>query len=229
MCIPKTLLLSLCFFISTTTFSQKLFLHPYVGGGIAGVSSTGYLGKLDGKPDMATTAGVQLGYKISKLRLSIGATWLTTGEKLNQPVVFTSLTYPMGYDSAHVTYTYKHILIPIKVGFEFRLGKLSVIPSLGIAPAYNLGEYRHLKSITTGKKDVLTLGSTFDNQLKRFSLFGLASVQLAYNINKHIAITLSPTYTYMFTNILKKPAGAPFKPTQRHYALTGNIGLLLTL
>lgn len=214
--------------ITVNTFAQKgLFLKPYIGAGIADWGGSPF-GKTwaGGKRDIALTGGAELGLSSHRWHKSIGISILrigTAGE----------LTYFQPGTSLKVTQDYKcrfhHILVPIKLGYEIHAGRLSLMPELGLAPAYLLSSTIKQVNRATGEvsKDELIFAG---GRVRKFSLFGIAGINFAYHINDHISVTIAPSYYLMVSN--NNTLGGSFLNyggSDHQYALTANAGLLLKL
>jgi len=204
---------------SVSTFAQKgFFIKPNIGSGI---TSTRMLTTTPRKIH-GTTAGIQLGYSFSRLRLGIGAAILNTGFCLK------NLAFESGYNpqtgTATETFDYttrfNDLLIPISVGFTIPTrGKLAIIPEVSFAPSFTLRNTSKFEYQPSG--DITR--NTTTHIANRFTTFGIASVNLVYNITPHIGIFLSPTYYRSFNNVLKA------RPGFTMYAITANAGVIWKL
>jgi len=223
------ILLSCISLLSADTYAQKnLFVNPYIGAGTAHVNQSSFGGTPLTSNVLSTTGGVNVGMQKGMFRLSIGAALLNTGYRFSNPLTFSNNNQPVNLDSAYLDIVYRHILVPVRVGVVLKTGKLSIIPAVAIAPCYNLGAKSTKESLTTGNKEVDTY--PFSSAVYRKLTFsGIASADIAYQLNKHIAVTLGPSYCYMLTNMLKPQPGSPFKATERPYALTANAGAIISL
>lgn len=129
----------------------------------------------------------------------------------------------MAYDTATVdiTVTHKHLLVPLTAGFSIlKSEKLSLTPRAGIDLSFNLGSQSKWE-YADGRETTTRLNGP-GNPNSTFSVLGHVSVMLAYHINSHIAITAEPVF---YHPILPMKAGI----SSRNYALTGNLGLLISL
>lgn len=226
----KTLIFTVTITTSLSAFGKKLFIHPYIGAGTTGIqTSGGFSGILRMSNTLGTTAGIQVGKSFSKLQLSVGVAVLNTGTKLTDPLILMDNNNPLGYDSIKMSYVYRHILIPVKAGFEIKVKKLSITPALAIAPSYNLGEIAKSESLSTGSTDTHRNETGGNTPNRTISVFGMASADVAYHINSRIAITAGPSMSYMLTNMINKTYTGPFTVSRKHYAITGNLGVVLKL
>lgn len=220
-------LLLLIFIISTTTFAQKgLYIKPYIGAGIADLGGNPF-GRTwaNGERDIAMTGGVELGFSPNKWHKSIGISILRIGSAGEiQYKQGNTLTLIQNYKVR-----FQHILMPLKLGYEFRVNKLSLIPELGVAPAYTLSGTAKIKNLITNETSTESIAN-FERDYRRFSLFGLADINFVYHFNKHISLSFVPSYYLMVSN--NTTYGGSFLNyvgSPHQYALTANAGVVFKL
>lgn len=212
------------FIICTHIFAQKgLFVKPYIGIGADGAYSSSPLPAANsGKP--IYTLGIQAGLAYTHLRLSAGVALLNNGfghEGLLFEDQFDPLTGQVIKSTAPVdiAYTYRHIAIPITVGYALNLGgKLSIVPEIAIAPAYRIAyisEWQQADGSVKRYNNNATVGD-------KMSVFFMTAVNAQYNLNKHIGITLGPAYTILLNGPWQSGGGYTL------YTLTANAGVILT-
>ena len=206
------------------------FINPYIGAGITNTATTGVANTQPTVSTINNTIGVNIGRSFGRLYLTTGVGMLTTGNETEHSVSFSNPNSPIGLDSGKVAYIYRHIVVPVKVGLKIKSGKLSIVPEIGVTPAYTLGQWAQFQSLLTdrGMTDKMP-SSSYDVFFNRFSIFGTADILVTLKVGKKIAITLSPTYNQMLTNFLKQQPSIPGRRSQYHYSITANAGVLLTL
>lgn len=196
------------------------FINPYVGVGTTGVTNNKLGTALSYNNTTSTIIGLQAGRKLGIVQLSIGASLIKTGFKIKNATFENQYDPQTGNtisDPLDVISTIRQILIPVKVGLNIKRSKLSFIPQVGFAPAIPMGYTNQFISSSTGQEVSRTTGS-FDV----VSILGLASADIAYHVNDHIAATIGPSFNFTlasFTNL----------PPQPLYGLTGNLGVIFSL
>lgn len=214
------------FIISTHIFAQKgLFVKPYAGFGAEGVHSNSSFYSNTGSGNLTYTFGIQAGMAYTHLRLSAGVALLNNGFSLDD-LVFEDQFDPTtgqvvkGFTPVDIKYTYRDIAIPIIVGYALNIGgKLSIVPELGLAPAYKIAyisEWQMANGNTIRNNNTATVGD-------RVSVFFMTAVNAQYNLNKHIGITLGPAYTHHINGPWQTGSGYTL------YTLTANAGVILKL
>jgi hypothetical protein len=233
----KLLFLASIGLISCPAFSQNgLYISSSVGAGISNTKNdieftNGNSISKVGIPSYE--ANVNVGYQFKHWRLQTGLQYSTSGYKL-KGLLFSSEFDPLDPNPNPVgnsTYqiTYKHIGIPLQVGYVLRPEKkLSIIPTVGLLTTYNLGA----KSVTTiaGEATNHKWGKDeFDNAYNRISLWGTAAVQFEYKLNKRISLTATPSIQGMVGNLMSKPSDFYFADQQRNYSIHLDLGVKIKL
>lgn len=214
------------FIICTHIFAQKgLFVKPYIGIGADGAYSSSPLPAANsGKP--IYTLGIQAGLAYTHLRLSAGVALLNHGFAFNDLVFENQYDPTTGQvikpaETVDITYSYRHIALPITVGYALNIGsKLSIVPELALAPAYKtayISEWQYADGTTQRHNNTATVGD-------RVSVFFMSAVNAQYNINKHLGITLGPAYTQNINGSRQFGTGSYTLRT-----LTAHAGLFLKL
>ncbi len=205
--------------LSFNTYSQSFYIQPWIG---AGITSTNESWWTNGHAIHATTGGVKLGYSFSRIRLGIGVGLLNTGFGM-KGLIFESQYNPQtGYamETVDVRLRYSELFVPVTFGVKILdAGKFTILPEIGLAPIYTVRYSGKQISQTTGK-EVRTVVTTLN---ERFSLLGLGAVNITYNLHPKLGIVLTPTYYRMLNDITNLSA------TPNRYAITANVGVVLTL
>ena len=217
----KLILILACLLLTTATFAQSsIFINPYVGAGTTGITGNRFGNIQRYHNTTSTVVGVQAGSKIGIVQISIGTALLKTGYKIK------SISFENQYDPQtgkliseplDLVSTIRQVLIPVKAGLNVKRGKLSFIPQVGIAPAIPLGYTDQYVSPSTGA-EVSRMTGSFDV----VTLLGLASADIAYHVNDHIAATIGPAFNFTLASFTSLPP-------QPLYGLTGNLGVILSL
>lgn len=218
-------LLLLIFIITTNTFAQKgLYIKPYIGAGIADLGGNPF-GKTwaNGERDIAMTGGIELGHSSKKWHKSIGISILRIGAAGEIQYKRNTMTTIQNFKIRFL-----HILMPLKLGYEFRMNKLSLTPELGVAPAYTLNATVNISNLTTGETNTAPLAN-FERDFRRFSLFGLAGINLMYHFNRHLSLSIAPSYSLMISNNSKGGEFLNYSGFAHQYALTANAGVIFKL
>lgn len=217
---------------SLTGYGQSgLFVNPYFGGGFSDIITTGSIPNAQKTISLTSGGiGVNVGYKTGKLIVTTGINFFNTGNETEDFVIFQNLSAPYEYDSGRVSYSYRHIALPLKVGYTVIDRKVSLTPELGIMLAYTLGQWTNFNSLSgnQGRTDKMP-ADTYNNLFQSVSVFGTADILMAIHFNDKIALTLSPVFSYMLTNLQKLKGPTIGVKSQRHYAATFNIGIMFSL
>ncbi|MBZ0099601.1 MAG: hypothetical protein K8F30_10980, partial [Taibaiella sp.] len=203
---------------------QSLYLKPYIGAGITDLERNPFKESVFGR-DMALAGGAELGLSGNSWHKNIGIGLLRTGFG-NETSFYDKNGVLKNHD---IRGRMNHILVPVKLGYEMHLGNMSLMPELGVAAGYLVGAINKIKDIETG--EVVRHELKFANtELRKFSLFGTAGVNIAYHFNSHISLTLAPTYYLMVSNAYANRGGfLDYGASGHQYALTLNAGLVLKL
>lgn len=218
-------LIAILLLLHSSSFAQKnIFIHPYLGVGTTGVTGYADIRQRNMFRQMqSATAGISIGRYFGNFRVDVGAGLLTTGYK-HKNIMVSSLAGP-GTDSADMTVRHTHVLLPITAGYTFAKGNdFTITPSIGLAPVYNAHSQSTWKYYSTGEETKYIFTNTPGNPFAAFSLIGTASVSLAYHFNEHLAVTLTPTGYFTITPMMQNAFSS-----QHNYAITGNVGLLVSL
>lgn len=99
------------------------------------------------------SGNINAGYKLNHWRLEAGIQYSTSGYKLDELVYGSS--FPNTNEYGSIETRYRHLSIPVKVGYEIRLGnKFNLIPFAGIITSYNLGATSITNIPGEGKKTI---------------------------------------------------------------------------
>jgi len=223
---------------TTNSYAQNdFYLKPYAGVGISNIAGDAgersYL-KIMGRNDdtklrsvYTFSAGVEMGYQIHKLRVSTGIGYLQTGNQ-NKDVLLVFEGNPPVRDSGSIAVKFKHLLVPINVGYEINIGKkFSITPQTGFAISYNMQRVDDWNTNLNTEKTAINQG-TFTNLYKPISVFSSSSLNFEYSLVKKIRLFVAPAFYYMLTNMdaVHNPA---FKTTEHPYALHLSVGCYVGL
>lgn len=201
------------------------FIQPQVGTGLTELSGNVFSKGFADKKALALTGGVQIGKTAGHWRISTGLEMLETGCIFINTYIYPHST-PYGWNS---TLRNLHLLLPLKAGYEIKMGKLSLVPSLGVAVAYNL------KSVVIFHNKESKQTEVFNDPIayKDFSGFGIGDISIVRKVNNRISLLGGISYYQMFTNNLKMYnaglSGMLQPPAMRQYAMTGNLGVAFKL
>ena len=224
-------LIAVLLLLHCSCFAQKnLFLQPYIGAGVTELEGTVFSKGFGDKKSLSLTGGIQIGTQKGHWRFSTGLSILKTGCIISPVFEYDPFT---GYarNNRKVSIAVINALLPIKVGYTIEVGKLSVVPSLGIAAAYHLKNYATFEELATGKRETSAVRAF---AFKRFSGFGIADISLIRKVNERISLSGGVSYHQMFTNNMQFYT-LPFSnekyqpPAMLQYALTGNFGVIFKL
>lgn len=214
------------FIISTHIFAQTgAYIKPHFGAGLSDFGGNPF-GRTwaNGERDIAMTGGVELGLASNRWHKSIGISILRIGSAGEiQYKQGNTLTLIQNYKVR-----FQHILMPLKLGYEFRINKVSLIPELGVTPAYTLSGTAKIKNLITNETITEPIAN-FERDYRRFSLFGLVGINFVYHINKHLSLSFAPSYYLMVSNNIKGGGFLNYGGSAHQYALTANAGVILKL
>lgn len=178
---------------------DKFTIHPYIGVGTTGVTGYSDIRQRNMFRHMqAASAGISVGRYFGNFRVDVGIGLLTTGYK-HKNIKVSSLSGP-DTDSADITVRHTHVLLPVSAGYTFKKGSaFSITPSVGLAPVYNAHSQSTWKYYSSGEETRYIFNNNPGNPFAVFSLIGTASVTFAYQLNKHLAVTLAPTGYFTIT------------------------------
>lgn len=203
---------------------QSLYLKPYIGTGITDLEDNPFKASPFGQ-DMALAGGAELGLSGNRWHKSIGIGLLRTGFG-NETSFYDKNGVLKNHD---IKGRMHYILVPVKLGYEMHLGKVSLMPEIGVAPGYLAAAINKTKDIETGEVERHELKFA-NTELRKFSLFGIVGVNIAYHFNNHLSVTLAPTYYLMVSNHYANRGGfLDYGASGHQYALTLNAGLVLKL
>lgn len=214
--------------ISYKGYAQSgFFIQPQIGAGLTELSGNVFSKGFANKKGLALAGGIHAGKSIGHWRISTGLELLRTGCTFkdlegNNPPLMTPVKW-------NLTFQNLHLLLPLKVGYEIRLGKLSLVPSLGVAVAYNVRSVAIIHNRNARRAEV------FDDPIpyKSFSGFGIGDVSIVRKVNNRISLLGGVSYYQMFTDNMKPYPlffGGNFQPpAMRQYAMTGNLGVVFKL
>lgn len=214
-----------------TGFAQKnLFINPYIGAGITELEGTAFTKGFGNKKSFSQTGGVQIGTQKGHWRFSTGLSVLKTGCIISPVTEYDPSTGNIR-NNRKASIAVINALLPIKAGYTIKAGKLSIVPSLGIAAAYHIKNFATFQELPSGKKETSTI-RVF--AYKRFSGFGIAEISVIRKYNERISLSGGISYHQMFTNNMQSYT-MPFSnnkyqpPAMLQYAVTGNLGIIFQL
>lgn len=210
-------------------YSQKgIYLKPYIGAGIASINNVISDGVVPMSPIVASTAGVDIGYRFGNFQLSLGLALLNSGHQLADAFVINNANGQTS-DSLSFQFIYHHILVPVTAGYNLRMSKrFSILPEIAIAPAYCTNQTIRTKSYFRNQTN-RSKTDNFDNKYRHLSLMGITRVNIVCSLNSHTGLYLGLSYTQMLTNLQKGYDYLLMMDIQRQYALTANVGVMLKL
>lgn len=231
----KLLLVAILFASTNVTAQTQFYLKPFAGLGTSKITQTtnnpmfpdpNELKKLNNSI-MSMTAGINAGIQIKQLRIQTGVQFLTTGRTFDAGLYdYWKQQYK---DSFRVTNRIYHILIPISAGHTFNIdSNFSITPMAGVAAGFIINNSSHRESYITNNTSKSTTSPSASGY-SSFILWGNLAVNLEYRLNERLSLSLSPTFNRMITNAYKDMPGAIYDVTERHYAITGNLGLMIRL
>lgn len=232
MSLTKLIVYSLFILVPLSSYGQNgLFVNPYVGAGFTDIITKGSI--TNAQKTVSTTGGnigVNIGYSLGRLRLTTGISFLSTGNETEDMVIFQNLNAPYEYDSGRISYMYRHITVPVKVGYTVLSRKVSFTPELGIMPTYTLGQWARFNSQSgnQGRTEKMS-PNAYSTLFNKISVFGTLDILMAIHFNDKFALSISPAYYYMLTNLQKLKGPIIGVASQRHYAAMLNIGVILKL
>lgn len=232
----KSMLLVAMGLTVTTSFAQsRFYLSPNLGAGLGNASQDFYMTQLPGNKirkvsTLTYNVGLNAGYRFGRWRLETGLQYGISGFK-NDDLLFGS-TFPDDTKLGSSIIRYKHLSIPLKVGYEVKLSeKLKFVPYIGMMASYNLGASSANTIPGIGNETHKWSREDFDYSNRRISIWGTAAARLEYTVSKRISIFAGPSAQYMLSNLLKPPADLPnpYKASQRNFNLHIDIGVQIKL
>lgn len=227
----KLILSTIAIFCFTICSAQTgLFIQPYVGGGVTSIHHYPYYFKTN--PISSQLLGIAIGKNIGLLRLETGLSYLTVGDQL---ILGPEYSLP---HSNIISYNrrvqHSYISVPVKVGIDLWSSKrLSVIPTVGALPSLNIISSVKEKTVTKSSKKTERNYNYFGYATELFALFGSASLNIEYRLNKHMSLSLIPACHRMIINSYSNfsvPNGVGARITGTYYwVINSSIGLRIQL
>ena len=219
-------LLTLVFILSSfNVYSQDISVHPWVGVGITDLEGNPLDQSVFGR-DMGWAGGAKLELSGNRWQKSIGICMLRTG--------FGTEVSAFDLNGVAKWYQFKgrihHILIPVSLGYKIPVGKMSLMPELGIAAGYLANAVYKIKDIESGSTEQGELKLAGNAEFRKFSMFGIMGINMVYPVNKRFALTVAPTYYLMVSNSNSRTGGFfNYGAAGHQYTLTLNVGLKMNL
>jgi hypothetical protein len=221
--------------LAVPAFAQNgFYLSPSIGAGISNTKQDFFsLDPNGSKIKRANISGysgsLNVGYKLSHWRFEAGIQYSTSGYKIDDLLFGYSFPDTIGYGSS--TTQYQHLAIPVKVGYEIRLGNnFKLIPFAGIITSYNLGATTNNDIPGEGKNSYTWTKERFDYNNHRISIWGTAALRAEYKLSNRISVFAGPSVQYMISNLLKSPYSNPvYNASQRNYNINFDLGVNINL
>jgi hypothetical protein len=231
----KTLFLVGIVSLTAPTFAQNgFYLSPSVGAGISNTKqdffSTDPNGSKIKRDDIFSYSGsLNVGYKLNHWRLEAGIQYSISGFNYGKLVFGNNFPDTTSQGSAETRY--QHLSIPIKVGYEIRLGsKFKLIPFAGVITSYNLGATTITNINGEGKNTYSWTKERFDYNNHRITIWGTAALRAEYKLSNRISLFAGPSVQYMISNLLKSPYSNPvYNASQRNYTFNLDLGVNIKL
>jgi hypothetical protein len=231
----KILFLAGAVTFATGSFAQNgFYLSPSIGAGISNTKQDFFSldpngSKIKRSNILSYNGSLNVGYKLNHWRFEAGIQYSISGYKMDDLVFGNNFpdTTPQGSSEVQ----YQHLSIPLKVGYEIRLGnKFNLIPLAGIVTSYNLGATSINNLFGEGKKTYPWTKERFDYDNHRISIWGTAALRAEYKLSNRISIFAGPSVQYMISNLLKSPYSNPvYNASQRNYTVNFDLGVNIKL
>lgn len=231
----KTLFLAGAVMLAIPAFSQNgFYLSPSVGAGISNTKQDFFSTDPNGNTikrgsTLSYSGNLNIGYKLNHWRLEAGIQYSTSGFKYDN-LVFGN-NFPDTTSQGSVTIQYRHLAVPIKVGYEIRLGnKFNLVPFAGIITSYNLGATSVTDIRGEAKRTDSWTKEQFDYDHHRITIWGTAALRAEYKVSNRISVFAGPSVQYMISNLLKSPYSNPaYDAAQRNYTINFDLGVNINL
>jgi hypothetical protein len=231
----KTIFLAGAVILAIPAFAQNgFYLSPSVGAGIGNTKQDFFSLDPNGNKIKRTavfsySGSLNLGYKLNHWRLEAGIQYSTSGFKYDY-LVFGNI-FPDTTPNGSAEIRYRHLSIPVKVGYEIKLGnKFTLIPFAGIMTSYNLGATSVTDIPGEGKKTNSWTKEEFDYDNHRITIWGTAALRAEYKLSNRVSVFAGPSVQYMISNLLKSPYSNPiYNASQRNYTINLDLGVKIKL
>lgn len=220
--------------VSCPAFAQNgCYLSSSFGAGISNANqnffATDPVGqKIKKAPIFSYSACLGAGYQFGHFRIETGVQYGVSGYR-NPSVLFGNVlpeTEPRGSMST----TYRHLSIPVKVGYEISLGeKLKLVPVLGMLASYNLGASLKSNVPYLGDSKMEWDADAFETQNQRISVWATAAIRMEYKLSRRFSLFAGPSMQYMVSDLLKTPEVSFYDASQRNYNMHLDLGLIVRL
>jgi hypothetical protein len=210
------------------------YLSPSIGAGTGNTKQDFFSTDPNGNTikrgsALSYSGNLNIGYKLNHWRLEAGIQYSTSGFKYDN-LVFGN-NFPDTTPQGSVTIRYQHLAVPIKVGYEIRLGnKFNLVPFAGIITSYNLGATSINDIRGEAKKTYTWTKEQFDYDNHRITVWGTAALRAEYKLSNRISVFAGPSVQYMISNLLKSPYSNPvYNASQRNYTINFDLGVKINL
>jgi hypothetical protein len=216
--------------ISLSSFAQQgFFLQPTAGIGMANARIKDYtypytstsVALVPLKPAVAFDVQATVGYQYKHLLLATGLGYMQSGYA--EDITYTSvLGNPIGNGS--VKQYIEHIALPMSIGYRIGNGRFSFVPVVSNIFTRNY-RAREVATDLTGNRISRTAPiHSNDGFYKAYSVWARVQTDFVYMISPRLAVMLSPSVTYMLTNLEHHYVGLKY-PTYHDYNLCISGGL----
>ncbi len=224
--------IGLALFVSlsfTANGQEGIYLKLHAGGGVTNTyndqSTTPVI------YNSAKQAAVNIGFIKGNWHLETGIEYIETGYKMENASLYiysnfnilssggtTGVSNPVG----DVNLRFKHILVPVALGYNFKSGKhWALIPMVGTGLSYNLNPTIIVDAGNGGEKVTNTYYQT--NQV-RLSVWATARLAAEYNITDNLAVFLQPQANMIVSKLVEK-----YRTDSKNFALTATVGVRFLL
>ena len=223
------LLLSCCFFATTTEAQNKWYLIGTGSVGSSGIKQGSlwpeeYISNITG-----FNAQARVGYHFKKWRVEAGLQYNVTGYK--QGLTFGN-SFPDTMPTGSLKTTFREVSVPLQLGYEIPVSsKLMIVPYLGITTGLCLGSYYTTRlpdtAVISGKSD----SKSFNYAYHKVNVWGSAAVHAEYKLSSRWGIIAGPSFQYMLNNMMKRSASMipESNAVQHNYLLAFDLGLKMNL
>ncbi|MGN6477572.1 MAG: outer membrane beta-barrel protein [Flavipsychrobacter sp.] len=222
----KVLLSALALLCGSAYAQDGLYVKPMIGMGSSNLTFRTYNNMPSAVkyyPIKSYTYGLHVGYRLWNWDLSTGIQYLSDGQKYS--IVFGAPTVPSLYDSGAITNRYRHLMIPLQVGYHIHVYKgFSIMPQIGAAYSHNMNRKDRMKTQKADSKNTVT-DQYFDINYNRSSYFATAKLNIEYDLNELLGLNLSGAYYRMLTNFDNPDGYGNFDPRNRVWAVCGEAGV----
>lgn len=193
-----------CLLMSASYAQKGFYIAPYAGAGTGNIFASYIIDDHNGHYTSRHTSGILsnsfragIGYRYKNWYFESGIQYMTSGYEMEDLVFVltsdpvTGVTTIPGSERTRQM----HIGIPLQTGYHIPLcRKLTLVPGVGILTNYMLGASSETRiDNVTSKKNWAK--ESLDNY-GRFSVWGLASLQLEYKIDRRSSLIGGPGLQY---------------------------------